>query len=72
MILQILRMHPQARSDVNISNMKDRRNVTCGMCGRVERRDLSRGFCPVTARNISPNKVADRCQLYIPKASKEN
>jgi hypothetical protein len=37
----------------------------CGACGRVTQKDLERNFCPVTAWNISYNKPADRCRLFI-------
>ena len=37
---------------------------SCMMCARVGKRDMDRGYCPVTASNIHPNKPADKCKFF--------
>lgn len=41
------------------------RQKTCGMCARVTHEDIKRGYCPVTASNISRNRPAGMCKYFV-------
>ena len=37
----------------------------CGRCARIDKVDLERKFCPVTANGIYHNKPAGSCKFFV-------